>query len=44
MSYAIDVKININAGGISPYQVKAVCLASTKVNTDASAGVRVIAI
>lgn len=44
VSYVIDVKININAGGLHPYQVKAVCLASTKVNTDASAGVRVVVI
>ncbi len=44
VSYVINVKIDINAGGANPYQVKVICLATTKVNTDASAGLRVIAI
>lgn len=44
VSYVIDIKIDVNGGGLFPYQVKAVCLATTKVNTDASAGVRVVVI
>jgi len=40
----IDIKIDVNGGGLFPYQEKAVCLATTKVNTDASAGVRVVVI
>jgi len=45
VSYVIDVKIDINAGqNINPYQVKVNALATTKVNTDASAGIRVVVI
>jgi hypothetical protein len=45
ISYVIDVKIDIVGGqGVNPYQVKVNTLATTKVNTDASAGLKVVAI
>ncbi len=45
VSYVIDISISINAGSsVTPYVVKCNALATTKVNTDASAGVKVIAI
>lgn len=44
VNYVIDVNVNFNAGGANPYQVTVNCLATTRVDTDASAGVRVVAI
>jgi hypothetical protein len=46
VSYEIKVNIDIVAGqgGITPYQIKVNTLATTKVDTDSSAGVKVIAI
>ena len=45
VSYVIDVKIDIVGGtGVNTYIVKANTLATTQVNTDASAGVRLVVI
>jgi hypothetical protein len=45
VSYVIDIKIDIIGGsGINPYIVKANALATTRVDTDASAALKVVAI
>lgn len=38
------MSVNFNAGGTNPYQVNVNCLATTRVDTNAEAGVRVVAI
>jgi hypothetical protein len=44
IGYIINVNINALTSGFNPYNIKVAALATTEVNTDASAALRIIAI